>query len=76
MKSVGVREFKQDAVKYLNQGSEIVVVKRRKPIARLVPVRERTPEMVLLEIGRVLNEAGISQKETLKALERARQKIY
>jgi antitoxin (DNA-binding transcriptional repressor) of toxin-antitoxin stability system len=76
MKFVGVREFKQDAVKYLNEGSEIVVMKRKKPIARLVPVRERTAEMVLLEIGRVLNEAGISEKEALKALARARQDIY
>jgi antitoxin (DNA-binding transcriptional repressor) of toxin-antitoxin stability system len=76
MKFVGVREFKQDVVKYLNQGSEIVVMKRKKPIARLVPVREKTAEMVLLEIGRVLNEAGISEKEALKALDRARQKIY
>jgi len=76
MKFVGVREFKQDAVKYLNQGNEIVVTKRKKPIARLVPVRERTSEMVLLEIGRVLDEAGISEKEALKALDQARQKIY
>ncbi len=76
MKFVGVREFKQDAVKYLNQGSEIVVMKRKKPIARLVPVRERTAEMVLLEIGRVLDEAGISEKEALKALDRARKEIY
>ena len=50
MKFVGVGDFKQDAVKYLNQGSEIVVMKREKPIARLVPVRERTAEMVLLGI--------------------------
>ena len=76
MKFVGVREFKQDAVKFLNEGSEIVVMKRKKPIARLVPVREKTAEMVLLEIGRVLNEAGISEKEALKALDRARQEIY
>ncbi len=62
MKFVGVREFKQDAVKYLNQGSEIVVMKRKKPIARLVPVREKSAEMVLLEIGRVLDEAGKKQK--------------
>jgi hypothetical protein len=32
MKFVGVREFKQDAVKYLNEGNEIVVMKRKKPI--------------------------------------------
>jgi antitoxin (DNA-binding transcriptional repressor) of toxin-antitoxin stability system len=40
MKFVGVREFKQDVVKYLNEGNEIVVMKRKKPIARLpCPVR-------------------------------------
>ena len=76
MKFVGVREFNQDAVKYLNEGDEIVVMKRKKPIARLVPVQENSPEMVFLEIGRVLNDAGITEKEALKALELARKEIY
>jgi len=76
MKFVGVREFKQDVVKYLNEGNEIVVMKRKKPIARLTPVQKNSPEIILLEIGRVLSEAGISKKEALKALERARREIY
>jgi len=76
MKFVGVRDFKQDVVKYLNGGSEIVVMKRKKPIARLTPVKENTPESILLEIGRTMNEAGISKKEALKALDRARREIY
>jgi len=76
MKFVGVREFKQDVVKYLNGGNEIVVMKRKKPIARLTPVQEDSAEMILLEIGRVLAEAGISKKEALKALDRARREIY
>ena len=76
MKFVGVREFKQDVVKYLNEGNEIVVMKRKKPIARLTPVQEKSAEIILLEIGRVLNEAGISKKEALKALDRARREIY
>ncbi len=76
MKFVGVREFKQDAVKYLNEGDEIVVMKRKKPIARLVPVREKTAEMIILEIGRVLNDAGVSREEALKALDLARKEIY
>jgi len=76
MRFVGVREFKQDVVKYLNEGNEIVVMKRKKPIARLTPVRKDSPEIILLEIGRVLSEAGISKKDALKALDRARQKIY
>ena len=40
MKFVGVREFKQDVVKYLNGGNEIVVMKHKKPIARLTPVQK------------------------------------
>ena len=35
MKFVGVREFKEDVVKYLNEGSEIVVMKRKRPFAVL-----------------------------------------
>jgi len=76
MKFVGVREFKQDLVKYLHKGDEIVVMKRKKPIARLTPIQEKTPEILFLEIGRVLNEAGVSKEEALKALERARREIY
>jgi antitoxin (DNA-binding transcriptional repressor) of toxin-antitoxin stability system len=76
MKSVGVRQFKQDAVKYLNEGNEIVVMKRKKPIARLTPIQENTPEALLLDIGRVLNEAGVTKEEALRALERARWEIY
>ena len=76
MKFIGVREFKQDAVKFLNEGTEIVVMKRKKPIARLVPVQEKSSEMVLLEIGRVLSEAGISREEALKALDMAKQDVH
>ena len=76
MKFVGVREFKQDVVKYLNEGNEIVVTKRKKPIARLTPVQEKSAEIILLEIGRVLSEAGVSKREALKALDRARREIY
>jgi len=76
MKFVGVREFKEDVVKYLNEGNEIVVMKRKTPIARLTPVQKNSSEITLLEIGRVLAEAGISKKEALKALDRARKKIY
>jgi antitoxin (DNA-binding transcriptional repressor) of toxin-antitoxin stability system len=76
MKFVGVREFKQDAVRYLNEGKEIVVMKRKKPIARLTPIGENTPEALLLDIGRVLNEAGVTKEEALRALDRARREIY
>jgi len=51
-------------------------MKRKKPIARLTPVQKGSGEILLLEIGRVLAEAGISKKEALKALDRARREIY
>jgi len=76
MKFVGVREFKQDAVRYLNEGNEIVVMKRKKPIARLTPIEENSPEALLLDIGRVLNEAGVTKEEALRALEKTRREIY
>jgi antitoxin (DNA-binding transcriptional repressor) of toxin-antitoxin stability system len=76
MKFVGVREFKQDVVKYLNEGNEIVVMKRKKPIARLTPVQKNSTELILLEIGRILSEAGVSERGALKALGRARREIY
>jgi antitoxin (DNA-binding transcriptional repressor) of toxin-antitoxin stability system len=76
VKFVGVREFKRDVVEYLNRGQEIVVTKRKKPIAKLTPVRGDSAEMLLLEIGRVLDEAGISKEEALKTPERARREIH
>jgi antitoxin (DNA-binding transcriptional repressor) of toxin-antitoxin stability system len=66
----------QDVVKYLNEGNEIVVMKRKIPIARLTPVQKNSAEIILLEIGRVLAEVGVSKKEALKALDRARREIY
>ena len=76
MKFVGVREFKQDVVKYLHGKNEVVVTKRKKPIARLTPIREDSPELILLEIGRILDDAGVSREDALKSLDRARREIY
>jgi len=45
-------------------------------LARLTPVKKNSAEIILLEIGRVLSEAGISKKEAIKALDQARKKIY
>jgi len=39
-------------------------------------VKEKTAEKLLLEIARVLEEAGVSKKEALKSLDRARREIY
>ena len=44
--------------------------------ARLTTIQENTPEALLLNIGRALNEAGVTKEEALRVLERARRKIY
>ena len=76
MKFIGVRELKQDLIKYLHGRNEVVVMKRKKPIARLKPIPGNSPECMLLEIGRIMKEARISKKEALRALDSVRQDIY
>jgi antitoxin (DNA-binding transcriptional repressor) of toxin-antitoxin stability system len=61
---------------YLNEGNEIVVMKRKKPIARLTIIQENAPEALRLDIGRVLNEAGVTKEEAFRARERARRENY
>ncbi len=53
-------------------------MKRKKSItrARLALRRKKTPEIFLGEIGKILNEAGVSKEEVLKALDEARREIY
>ena len=68
--------MKMGNVHNLLEGSEIVLMKRKRPIARLTPFEKNSPEIILLEIGRILSEAEVSKKEALKALDQARKKIY
>ena len=76
MKYIGVREMKESFVSYVNSGEEIVITKRKKPIARLSPIKKNSPEAALLDIGRVLMESGIKEKDALKALEQVRKELY
>lgn len=76
MKYVGVRELKESFISYLNSGEEIVITKRKKPIARICPIKMNSPEAALLEIGRILTEAGVTEKDALKALKQVRKEIY
>jgi len=73
---VGVREFKEKLTRFLGKKNEVVVTRRGKPIARIVPVEKGSPEDVLLEIGLILSEAGISKEEALLALEKAGKTVY
>ena len=76
MKYVGVRELKESFIRYLNSGEEIVITKRKKPIARISPIKENSPEASLLEIGRILAESGVTEKDAQKALKQVRKELY
>ena len=70
---MGVREFKEKLTGVLGKKEEVVVTRHGKPIARVVPVTKGSPENLLLEIGIVLKEAGVTKEEAVRAL-RAAQK--
>jgi len=53
-----------------------VVTRYGKPIAVVTPVVEKSSAELLLSMRQVLDEAGISKKEALKALEEVREEIY
>ena len=76
MKYVGVRKLKESFISYLNSGEEIVITKRKKPIAMISPIKKNSPEAAILEIGRVLAEAGITEKDTIKTLKQVRKELY
>lgn len=76
MRYVGVRELKESFISYLNSGEEIVITKRKKPIARICPIKMNSPEAALLEIGRILTEAGVTEKDALKVLKQVRKELY
>ena len=76
MKYVGVRELKESFIRYLNSGEEIVITNRKKPIARISPIKENSPESALLEIGRILAESGVTEKDAQKALKQVRKELY
>lgn len=76
MKFAAVRDFKLNATRYLRARDDIYITRRGRPIAVLSPLREKTPEKAMAEMGRILKKAGISKKEMLSLLEEARNEVY
>jgi prevent-host-death family protein len=76
LRFVGVREFKEKFSGFLGQEKEVVVTRHGKPIARIVPVEKGSPEDLLLGIGMILKEAGVSKEEALRALRKAGKTVY
>ena len=71
-----VREFKAKATAFLAKGEPVVITKYGKPIAVLSPVEEKSAAALLLELREVLQEAGVSRKAALRALEEVRKEVY
>ena len=73
---MGVREFKEKLTGVLGKKEEVVVTRHGKPIARVVPVTKGSPEILLLEIGIVLKEAGVTKEEAVRALRAAQKAVH
>ena len=61
MRSIGVRELRQQASRYLREverGELIEVTDRGRPVARLVPIPRSSPADALLESGLLSPAAG------------------
>jgi prevent-host-death family protein len=73
---MGVREFKEKLTGVLGKKEEVVVTRHGKPIARVVPVTKGSPENLLLEIGMILKEAGVTKEEAVRALRAAQKAVH
>jgi hypothetical protein len=76
MKFVGVREFKEGVIRFLNDRDGVVVLRYNRPIARLTPIEEGSAEDILLGIGSILDEAGVTKRQALAILEGARKELH
>lgn len=82
MKFVNVREFSSTATKLLREevekGERVVITKHGKPVGLIIPFSDKAAvaEALLQEAESLFRESGAKQADVLKALERARKKVY
>lgn len=76
MRYASVRDFKLNATKYLKRREEVYITRRGKPVAVLSPVRPKSPEAAMIEMGRLVQEAGFSRRQVLDLLDEARKDVY
>lgn len=76
MKFATVRDFKLHATRYLKGRSDIYITRRGRPVAVLSPLREKSPEKAMAEMGQIIRKARLSKKELLELLEEARKEVY
>jgi len=72
MESIGVRELRRDASRYLARvraGEAFVVTDRGRPVAELTPLRERTGYGDLVAAGRIAPGSGRDPSSVLRDLD-------
>ncbi len=70
-KSVGAYEAKTRLpalLKEVERGKEIIITRRERPIARLIPIRETTQDQVFFERLRAFRRIKLPKGETIKDL--------
>lgn len=80
---ISIKDFKAHATtiirNMIEKGKSIILTKRKKPIAMIKPFKkDKEAEMYYLtaEIGNLLKEANLTEKEAQTALESVRKEIY
>ncbi|MDO8746699.1 MAG: type II toxin-antitoxin system prevent-host-death family antitoxin [Thermodesulfovibrionales bacterium] len=82
MKFVNVREFSSTATKLLRddveKGNKVIITKRGKPVGIIIPFTDKVAvaEALLEEAESLLKESGTMEPDVLKALEKARKRVY
>lgn len=80
---VSVKDFKEHATTIIRdviqQGGSLILTKRKKPIALIKPFdKDKEAEMYYLtsQIGKLLKEANITEKEAQNAMKNVRKEVY
>lgn len=76
MRFATVRDFKTNATRYLKGTDDIYITRRGKPVAVLSPVKPKTIEAAMIEMGRIIEDAGLSKNEVLALLQEARKEAH
>lgn len=72
MKFVNIRELRSKLAELIESGEEIVITRYGKPVSRLAPIHPVAYADLAREMGKIFEEAGVTQKEALDALEDVR----
>lgn len=78
MKHVGVREFRNQATRYLKLGEPLAIERHGEVLGYYLPVQRRDPEAVRKRLEaferaleRILKDAGLTEEEFAERVEKA-----